>query len=218
MNDAANRTDKGPGRGRVRRKAVDSAEAPQTADDRRDVAAALRVTANNGVPSGETTWAELFRKNNEALVSYLTHKLGGDRQEANDVAQEAYSKILGLDDVGAINHLRAYLFRTARNIAIDRLRKETRNPVTYCNDEFVSNIKCDTPPADQMLIAKERIRLIRLAVTELSPRRRYIFLRHRLYNESYATLAERTGLSESMVRKHVIRAMRHCKAYLDRKS
>lgn len=215
MNDAANRTDKRPAQGRQAKHAA-SADALEYADDYRDVAAALRVTAGNGDPSGETTWAELFRKNNEALVAYLTHKLGGDRQEASDVAQEAYSKILGLDDPGAVNHLRAYLFRTARNIAIDRLRKETRNPATYCNDEFVRNIECSTPSADRMLIAKEQVRLIGLAVTELSPRRRYIFLRRRLYNESYAALAERTGLSESMVRKHVLRAMRHCKAYLDR--
>src|SRR5688572_6058110 len=65
----------------------------------------------------------LFREHNEALIRFLmtrTHSY----QEAREVAQEAYVRVLNLDQTGAVSYLRAFLFKTAANIAIDRKRRD----------------------------------------------------------------------------------------------
>src|SRR6266853_5926060 len=64
----------------------------------------------------------LFREHNEALIRFLTARLRS-YQDAREVAQEAYVRLLSLDQPGAVSYLRAFLFKTAANIAIDRRRR-----------------------------------------------------------------------------------------------
>src|ERR1700692_2213882 len=47
----------------------------------------------------------------------------GPHTEGVEVAQEAYVRLLSLDRPGAVSYLRAFLFKTAANIAIDRRRR-----------------------------------------------------------------------------------------------
>ena len=65
----------------------------------------------------------LFREHNSALVRFLQARLRSP-QEAHEVAQEAYVRLLSLDEPGAVSYLRAFLFKTAANLAVDRLRRE----------------------------------------------------------------------------------------------
>src|SRR5688500_18677903 len=64
----------------------------------------------------------LFREHNQALISLLTLQLRSV-QDAKEVAQESYVRLLQLDRPGAASLLRAYLFRIASNLAVDRLRQ-----------------------------------------------------------------------------------------------
>ena len=61
----------------------------------------------------------LFREHNDALVRFLSARLGS-YQDAREVAQEAYVRLLNLDRPGAANFLKALLYKTAANLAIDR--------------------------------------------------------------------------------------------------
>lgn len=64
--------------------------------------------------------ARLFREHNQELFGFLCTRLRSE-QDAREVAQEAYARLLQLDQPGAISLLRAYLFKTAANLAIDRI-------------------------------------------------------------------------------------------------
>src|SRR5688572_15314657 len=66
----------------------------------------------------------LFREHNRALVNFLQTCLP-DEQEAKEVAQEAYVKLLQLDQPVAVSILRWYLFKIARCLAVDRRRQHT---------------------------------------------------------------------------------------------
>src|ERR1700743_3922041 len=65
----------------------------------------------------------LFREHNEALIRFLRGRVGS-HNEALEVAQEAYVRLLSLDQPGAVSYLRAFLFQTANNLALDRLRRD----------------------------------------------------------------------------------------------
>jgi RNA polymerase sigma-70 factor (ECF subfamily) len=69
--------------------------------------------------------AALFNAHNPALVGYLTARLRSP-EEAKEVAQEAYVRLLQLGDPCASSLLRAYLFKTAANLPIDRLRRRNQ--------------------------------------------------------------------------------------------
>ncbi|MEP7248110.1 MAG: sigma factor, partial [Gammaproteobacteria bacterium] len=69
----------------------------------------------------ESALARLFVEHNRELVRFVQTRLES-RQEAEEVAQESYARLLQLDQPEVLGFLRAYLFKTAAHLAIDRLR------------------------------------------------------------------------------------------------
>ncbi len=59
---------------------------------------------------------ELFEANNSALMRFLTGRLKS-AQEAKEVAQEAYVRVLQLNTARGMSHMQSFLFKTAANLA-----------------------------------------------------------------------------------------------------
>ena len=53
-------------------------------------------------------------------------------------------------------------------------------------------------------------------IDELSPKCRDAFIAYKFYDMSYPEIAQRMDLTESMVRKYVLRAIAYCSSHLDR--
>lgn len=100
----------------------------RTAQDNREPAA--EVGAHSDAVSA------LFRQKDYELKSYLARRLGS-AEEAQDVAQEAYARLLALDRPDAPSSLHYRLWAIAKNLATDRLRlRATRgriSPVALCD-------------------------------------------------------------------------------------
>lgn len=134
------------------------------------------------------------------------------RHTAEDLAQESYAKMSNLSTSQVITHPRAFLFRTATNLALDHLRKEkVRHHLPL---EEVGDIPKGEPSAEQRLVYKERVAAYRQAIETLSPRCREVFILHRLQQCSYREIGERLGISQSAVEKLMIRALAHCRQTL----
>src|SRR6059058_5512963 len=65
---------------------------------------------------------KLLNQHNDALVNYV-YSWVRSRADARDIVQEAYCRIFRLDEPHVISHLRAYLYKTAKNIATDWIRQ-----------------------------------------------------------------------------------------------
>jgi RNA polymerase sigma factor (sigma-70 family) len=161
------------------------------------------------------TIAHLFHEHNRALVGYLRARLRSE-QEAKEVAQEAYVRLLQLQKPGTPGLFRAYLFKTATNIATDRLRhrlvRQRAEQAELFEGLSVSSAAQD--PADQLL-ARERAEQLRRCLQELPVRCRQIFQMHRLEGLSQRAVADRAGVSERMVRRYVTYALVYCRLRLD---
>lgn len=155
----------------------------------------------------------LFREHNDALLRFLAARLGS-RQEAREIAQEAYVRVLKLDAPGAVSYLRAFLFKTASNLAVDRLRTRSyrERPETL---EFFKQLPGAPPPEREVGGAQELGVLYRL-LEELPPKCQYAFVMHRLQGVDVATLAQQMKITQTMVRKYITRALLHCRSGLDR--
>src|SRR5882762_2050805 len=131
-------------------------------------------TPSNGPDGGRPTAAarsalvsDLFRDNNRALVRFLLTHLSNE-QEAREVAQEAYVKLLQLDQPEAISFLRTYLFRTAVNLAIDRIRRRGRKERIERLDLF-DEWSADAS-VEQTVLAGQEVELLKQAIDELKPK------------------------------------------------
>lgn len=155
--------------------------------------------------------ARLFREHNEALVQFLTNRLRSP-QEAREVAQEAYVRILALDSPGAVSFLRAFLFRTASNIAIDRLRHRQRCP--HSSDVSLFDELPERRTPEVRAEGAQEIALLSKLIAELSPKCRLAFLLHKVDGLSTREIARRMNLSERQVRDYVLRGLLHCRSGL----
>lgn len=157
--------------------------------------------------------AGLFREHNDSLVRFLTNRLRSS-QEAKEVAQEAYVRVLSLDTPGAVSFLRAFLFKTAANIAIDRIRHRQRCPHT--NDVSLFDELPERRTPEVRTQGTQEIALLTHLLTELSPKCRYAFLLHKIDGLSAREIGMHMKLSERQVRDYILRALLHCRAGLVR--
>jgi RNA polymerase sigma factor (sigma-70 family) len=155
----------------------------------------------------------LFRDHNEALVRYLTLRLHS-RQEAREVAQEAYVRLLQLERTDVSSFLRAYLFRIAGNLAIDRLRRRATELRAY-EAELFSGLFERPPEPEALALERERVAQVREILQELPEAVREAFLLFRTQEMDQVSIAARLGITDRMVRNHITRALLYCRLRLD---
>ena len=159
----------------------------------------------------------LFREHNRMLVGYLRSRLGSE-QEAKEVAQEAYVRVLQLHEPGAPGLLRAYLFKTAANLAVDRLRHRRVRQRSEEQPQIFEELNATRgeldDPAEQLLAREQADQLLRF-LQELPIKCQQVMNLHRFEGISQRDVAVRLGISERMVRRYVTYAMVYCHLRLD---
>lgn len=159
------------------------------------------------------TIAELFRTCNRSLVSLLAARLRSV-EEAKEVAQEAYVKLLQLDQPGTVSILQAYLFRTACNLALDRMRQRTARARLLHEHAAELFEELNSGPQELLearALADDELRLLQASLDELPEKCRRTFLLYRLEGLDQQTLASRVGVTERMVRYYISYAMKYCR-------
>lgn len=146
----------------------------------------------------------------DELAGYLTRRLGS-AGSASDVLHDTYLRLQALGAVPGLDNPRAYLFRIADNIALDRVRADLRRQRRFVHDETAEQRPSEAPSAEAVLEHKQRLRLLAAAIAELPPRCREVFLLHKRDGLSHGEIARRLGISRSAVEKHVMKALAHCR-------
>ncbi len=169
-------------------------------------------------PTGEDSGAsraerveQLFRQHNALLVSFLTSRLRSEA-EAHEVAQEAYVRMLQLEQPGLVSFQRAYLFKVAANLAIDRLRHRSVRRDIALHESFQAWLS--VPGTDRQVLAEEEVIALQRALLELPDKTQEVFRRHFLGGETLQHIAREISLTDRMVRYHLARALAHCRKRL----
>jgi RNA polymerase sigma-70 factor (ECF subfamily) len=172
--------------------------------------------ANQASQTSQRAHAELieklFREHNDALIRFLTLRLHSS-QAAREVAQEAYVRLLSLHEPGAISYLRAFLFRTAANLAVDRQRREDVHSRATALPLFHEFTDGRTP--ERRVAGVQEIQYLDGLLAELPPKCRQAFILNRFYGVDFAAIAQEMGMSERSVRAYVERALLHCRERMD---
>jgi RNA polymerase sigma factor (sigma-70 family) len=158
-----------------------------------------------GQQSRASALSSLFREHNRTLVRFINARLRNE-QESNEIAQEAYVKMLQLDRCpGTASFMRHYLFRVAENLAVDRIRqrysRSRLDQLTSIDDLFQEAL------AERTVLAGQELALLRAAVAELPEKYREAFRLIKLEDNSFPQAAGLMQLSERMVRKYITRAL-----------
>jgi len=149
----------------------------------------------------------IFREHNDALVRAVYSRLHS-WEEATEIVQEAYVRVFRLDNPPPINFLRAYLYKTAFNLAFDR--RGERN-IRQQREEFVytevySERERENPTPERLCLDEEVRTCLQAAINKLPPKCRMAFTLMELEGNTVRQTAALMNLSEIGVYKSVNRA------------
>lgn len=148
----------------------------------------------------------LYEKHHQELLNSIMAK-GLIKVEAEDVVQEAYIKLLGIEDDKVDSYIKAYLYRIASNLAIDKLRRGSRSPFIEGID--VENQLNERSSLERSQQSKQLFDKITESIKSLPLNCRQAFVLYKVKGASYAEIAQMMQVSESMIRKHVLTAIKH---------
>ncbi len=150
---------------------------------------------------------ELYKEASPELLRLLHRRLG-NRQDAEEVAQDAFEKLCSLEERDDIRDLRNYFFTMANRMALNVLRRRNTE-----NDYLVKQRPLLMDESDSMFdpagIARrdEKLSLVKKAIQALPQKTGHIFLLHRFEGYTYPEIAKQLGLSKKSVEYHMSRAL-----------
>lgn len=158
------------------------------------------VSAGQRIAEGE--FNALYERLRPSLWRYV-HRLVGDADAADDIAQEAFVRLLDRPDLRG-DSARLWLFTVATNLVRDRGRTATRRKRLLSATPFVPEA---SPPASERAERAERIAAVRDALRELPERDRHLLLM-REEGFSYREIAAVIGVAPGSVGTLIARAIR----------
>jgi RNA polymerase sigma factor (sigma-70 family) len=152
---------------------------------------------------------EIIRRHHGALIKFLRRRLT-IAEDAEDVAQETYIRMMRYEGSSEINSPSAMLFRIAVNVANDHgrasLARHTKRHTQL--DDF--DLASESPSAEREVLASQTLDLLLETIEGLPPKCKQVFLLSRASDMTYPEIATHCGISVKMVEKHISRAIAAC--------
>ena len=169
---------------------------------------------SGSVPNRSAIKDELDARFRASLLAYFMRRTG-NAQEAEDLTQETFVRLIGSRTFETADEAHAFVFRVASNLLRDRARSTTRLrrfptlPIDAMpGDQFEPRLVEDIDP-ERVLIARERLTEVLACLDELGERTKNIFILFRLEGMRQKGIAAFYGISISTVEKHVMAAVVH---------
>ena len=132
---------------------------------------------------------------------------------AEELTQEAFARVY-LAQAAGLKSPGGFLLRVAHNLALDHVRRRQRVRIEPLGENAARWLRDESPSAEDRLAARQELDRVRVAVAELPPKCRQVFLLLRIEGLSYREIALEMGLSPTMVRKYAGRAFEHLQTRL----
>lgn len=164
-------------------------------------------------PTGLTAVSAAFLEHSAFLRKYLARYFS-DRQDIEDVAQEAYLRAYVAEQRKDIEQPKAFLFRIAKNVALTKLTKKSKQITDYIEETGTSLVIDSGYSAEQAAEAEESLGLYCEAVASLPDKCRQVYLLRKVHGLAHKEIAERMSLSVSSVEKYLLRGVLDCRAFI----
>lgn len=140
------------------------------------------------------------------LLRYLRHNWR-DRSDIEDLLQDIYVRVYEAAKKEIPVSAKPFVFTTARNLLINRVRREHVIPIEAVADLDALDIAIDAPGPDRSTIARDDLRRLQSALDRLPPRCREVVVKRRIEGLSRREIAIAMGITEDTVSAHLTDGM-----------
>jgi RNA polymerase sigma-70 factor (ECF subfamily) len=159
-----------------------------------------------GTASDSAQLESLYQRFRSPLERFFRKRVR-ERHEIDDMVHEVFSRLS--DKRGTVQEPEAYIFQIAANLLRDRARRSIFRK--SANAQYIEENRdsFDVITPERVLLGKQRVAELKLALAELPERTRFVLLLQRYEGMKYREIAERLGISVSSVEKHMMKAIAH---------
>jgi RNA polymerase sigma-70 factor (ECF subfamily) len=164
-----------------------------------------------------SSFAEVaFRRHHAALQQFLMRRLRHS-ENAQDLAQEIYLRLLRVQDAEVVRYPLAFLYRLALNVVYEFRLRTLRDPVRFDSqaaEELAENPLEQSAAADtaESLCTEHELRRL---LAPLAPTLRAVLILRKRDGMTNEEIAQELGLSVHTVKKYLARAVAQCRAAIE---
>ncbi len=164
-------------------------------------------------PSDQSRWfAEEVQPHEPALRGWIQARFSSIT-DTDDLVQECYVRLLRAHATGSIACPRAFLFVTARNLALNHLRHLRHEQPNVLAEIDASGVVDGSIGIPESLARAEDLQLLIQAIQSLPDRCRQIMTLRKIYGLSQKEVAARLGIAEHTVEAQGSIGLRKCVEY-----
>ncbi len=138
--------------------------------------------------------------------------------DVDNLVQDALARVLHAREAGPIGSPRALLFTTARNLALDAVRRQKIVRLEPITEALAASFPADGEDVLASVTRQEELELLTRAIQTLPERCRQVLTLRTAYGLTQKQIAARLGLSESSIEKAMAQAVQGCAHYFAERS
>jgi RNA polymerase sigma factor (sigma-70 family) len=160
------------------------------------------------------TWFQREILGQEEILMRFLGRVWPRRDEHADIRQEAYARVYEACLKSRPQAPKAFLFSTARHLMADRVRRERIVSIQAAGEnEFLNVLVDDLSPEQRVGANQDLVRLAR-AFDRLPAKCREVVWLRRVKELAQREVAERLGVTEKTVEKHLAEGVRLLAQYM----
>ncbi|QXH49613.1 sigma-70 family RNA polymerase sigma factor [Pseudomonas fakonensis] len=160
-------------------------------------------------PANRDAVGELYSQHHSWVVTLLRSRLG-NREQALDLAQDTFVRLLRSELPAPLREPRAYLATIAGRLCLQHFRRQALERAYL---ESLARLEPAQQPSEETrLMVLEALDAVGQVLDGLGSRVREVFLLSQLDGLTYAQIGEQLGLTVNVVQKAMLKAYRHCYA------
>ena len=144
----------------------------------------------------------------ETTIMQFLRRNWSNPSDIADMRQEVYVRVYEAARKQIPNPTTPFVLTIARNLLINRVRRERIIPIDAVADLDALGVAIDQPGPDRVVMAREGLRRVQAALDRLPPRARDVIVLKQIEGLSRREIAERMGIGDETVKWHLARAMR----------
>lgn len=172
----------------------------------------MKDTSDQG--ASKLSILEAYQSNLSGLKRFLSRMLSNPH-DVEDVVQETFIRAHLAERNSQIKQPKSYLFKIARNVALNQFRQDMRKPTDFIEDYHPSSVSLHEGTLEDEVLAQEKFEILCGAIATLPPQCRKVYLMRRVYGMSYKDIASALHLSVKTIEKHLRKGYARCDDYMD---
>ncbi len=159
-------------------------------------------------------WLSELAADHAADLRIYLSRFSSNPADLDDWIQEAFLRCCAASKSQELHEPRAYLFRTARNLAFSKLKhRKIRRDARHVLD-LTARQRTEHPPLHRIAQTDQDVSQLRQAIESLPKRCREAFVLCKLHGFTHLEIADILNISISTVEKHLVKGLRLCRAHM----